>query len=110
MGANEWDIKFHEQQLAAYERAKQQLRDLVEQKRLRAAEAEAEAKLRAADSEQSLEQEKHHYRYPGDAQLIKQGQRMVAAGLTKLAAARKLAPKAKGGSLAQRENRLRKLI
>lgn len=44
----EWDIKFREQQLAAHERAKEQLRWLVEQKQLRAAEAEAEAKLRSA--------------------------------------------------------------
>jgi hypothetical protein len=50
------------------------------------------------------------YRYAGDAALIKQGRKLVAEGMSKLAAAKELAPKANGGNLDQRVARLRKLI
>jgi hypothetical protein len=50
------------------------------------------------------------YRHAGDAALIKQGRKLVAGGMTKLAAAKQLASKAVGGSFDQRVERLRKLI
>jgi hypothetical protein len=52
----------------------------------------------------------HRYRHAEDAALIKEGRRMVNAGMTKLAAAKKLAPRAVGGTVEQRIERLRKLI
>jgi hypothetical protein len=53
----------------------------------------------------------HQYRYPGDARLVEAGKKLkVDGGLSIRAAARKLAPEAEGGSLDQKEERLRKLI
>jgi hypothetical protein len=49
VNVSEWDIKFTEQRRIAFEKAQAQLRHLVEQKQLRAAAAEAEAKLRSAE-------------------------------------------------------------
>jgi hypothetical protein len=43
-----WDIEFAKRRAAAFEKAKEQQRHLVEQLELRAREAEAKAKLRDA--------------------------------------------------------------
>lgn len=50
MNMGNWDIEFKRRQDAAYEKAKAQQRELVEQLELRGRAAEAEAKLRAAQS------------------------------------------------------------
>ena len=50
------------------------------------------------------------HRYASDGQLIKKGRQMVARGMSKRQAAARLAPKAEGGSIDQRIERLRKLI
>jgi hypothetical protein len=50
------------------------------------------------------------HRYPGDAPVIDEGVELVLGGMSDRAAARKLAPKAEGGTIEQREERLRKLI
>jgi hypothetical protein len=56
------------------------------------------------------ETKKTSHRHAGDAELIEEGLQMHKAGMSKLQAATKLAAKAKGGSLDQRIERLRKLI
>jgi hypothetical protein len=48
------------------------------------------------------------YNNAGDAALVKEGRALVKGGMSKMAAARQLAPRAIGGSLEQRINRLRK--
>jgi hypothetical protein len=50
------------------------------------------------------------YRNASDAALVKEGRKMVAGGMTKMAAARVVAKKATGGSLEQRIERFRKLL
>jgi hypothetical protein len=52
----------------------------------------------------------HRYNNPTDALLVKEARELVKGGMTKINAARKVAPKATGGDLDQRINRLRKLI
>jgi hypothetical protein len=57
------------------------------------------------------EESPHRYRHPGDAALVEEGRQMIANGAAnKLQAARKLAPRAEGGTIEQREQRLRKLF
>jgi hypothetical protein len=68
----EWDIKFAERQRAAYEKAKAQQRELVEQMELRARAAEAEAKLRAAKPE-AKPAAPIGRRYAGDDELVAEG-------------------------------------
>ena len=50
------------------------------------------------------------HRYPGDTQLLEEGRELVRGGMSKRKAAEQLAPKAKGGSIEQKIERLRKLI
>jgi hypothetical protein len=54
--------------------------------------------------------EEHRYRNPDDAPLVRAARKRVAKGMSKLAAATLFAPKAVGGTLEQRVERLRKLI
>ncbi|WP_377830312.1 hypothetical protein ACFKHW_17280 [Bradyrhizobium lupini] len=49
-------------------------------------------------------------RYPGDAALLEEGRRMLAAGMEKRAIARQLAPRAEGHSLESKIDRLRKAL
>jgi hypothetical protein len=50
------------------------------------------------------------HRYSGDGALIEEGRRLIADGMSKRSAAKQLAPRAEGGALDQREERLRKLL
>jgi hypothetical protein len=59
---------------------------------------------------QTTTQQTEQHRYPGDADLIEEGRKLFADGLSKRQAAAKLAPRARGGSIEQRTERLRKLI
>lgn len=65
------------------------------------------AKLEAPTEPASRE---HRHRHHTDAELIEEGRRLCANGMSKRAAARQLAPQAEGGDLDQRAERLRKLI
>jgi hypothetical protein len=50
-------------------------------------------------------------RYPGDAALVDEGRKMIAAGMEKRAAARKLAARAEGaGTVESKVDRLRKML
>jgi hypothetical protein len=49
-------------------------------------------------------------RYPGDAELIREGLRLIAGGMNLRATARKLAPRAEGTSLDSKTDRLRKAL
>ena len=53
---------------------------------------------------------KPKHRYASDTPLLKEARQLVANGISKLQAAQQLAPKASGGSIQQRTERLRKLI
>jgi hypothetical protein len=64
----------------------------------------------APQQSDATEVTKHRYRYPGDAKLVKKGQKMVEGGMSVLQAAKKLAERAEGTTDAQKIDRLRKLI
>jgi hypothetical protein len=55
-------------------------------------------------------EKEHKYRFHGDAALVARGRKMTADGISKSAAAKKLAPEAEGGTLEQKIERLRKLL
>lgn len=60
--------------------------------------------------ETSVSKAQPQHRYPTDASLVEQGHELMAAGMSKRQAARKLAHDAEGGDLDQRTERLRKLL
>ena len=112
MGGNDWDIEFAKRQRAAHEKAKAELRWLVEQEQLRDGKVTPviQAEATPAEVNNKPQGQGGQHRYASDAPLIERGRQMVASGMSKRQAATKLAAQAEGGSLEQKAERLRKLL
>jgi hypothetical protein len=67
-------------------------------------------RLPASTQQQSPATRQPVHRYAGDAALIEEGRKLITGGMSARKAARGLAPRAEGGTIEQREERLRKLL